>query len=574
MTKLESFHAEGNAVRQNRLLFDWLSDDGERAALYAELRAAGFPVLKFKSVLRTADTDDWPNQDVYFLSKREHVEAALKHYSVAPYAALGSGGRFMLGLDDRAPHDAQNKAAADALRFSRDELEACAKEAWRRAAILPLKNHVFNLPLDVAERAALHFVQLLFGFRDQGRGFLHPAMRATYTRLVFQIIGRHFVSDTGLPPDGSPAAVELKERLDEEIRKGARERTDRFLLDKGLPEETVIGRLFRYYGDDHRGTEDAIVVALGLVAGTIGNVSAAVSVVIDDFFTPRDGAEPLIDEAQRAARSPGKALEGLVRKAFLRHPPAPFLARTAVGEERTFTDAKGRTVTIPAGADLLLAVGAEPDEALVFGGAYGAGFIHRCIGEHLAWPLTVQIVRGVLLLPGLARVIDSDGEPSKLEKRWGVICERYPLQFQRDRLLNQQPLFVVLPIKAPVAENARKLEALTAGGAHTVEDALNGSHHVHFAWFTLIEGGTHLAMTTAYDGDFDAYVEHFAVMVDLFDEQFKLLDVDQPLPIREHPKEFVENIRKYNRAPMGRYFYSAYPKVSVADIENATKDAP
>ena len=85
------------------MLFDWLRDDHERAQLYAELRDAGFPVLQFKSLLRSSNHAEWPNQDVYLLSKKEHVEMALKHCSVKPYQALDSGGRFMLGLDSGEP---------------------------------------------------------------------------------------------------------------------------------------------------------------------------------------------------------------------------------------------------------------------------------------------------------------------------------------------------------------------------------------------------------------------------------------------------------------------------------------
>jgi hypothetical protein len=74
---------------------------------------------------------------------------------------------------------------------------------------------------------------------------------------------------------------------------------------------------------------------------------------------------------------------------------------------------------------------------------------------------------------------------------------------------------------------------------------------------------------TTFDGDFDAYVEHFAVKVSLFDEQFEFLDVEQKTPIRDHPKQFVDNIRKYRRNPLGDYFFSAYPLVSVAEIRAA-----
>jgi hypothetical protein len=92
---------------------------------------------------------------------------------------------------------------------------------------------------------------------------------------------------------------------------------------------------------------------------------------------------------------------------------------------------------------------------------------------------------------------------------------------------------------------------------------------VHFAWFSIVENGTHLAMTTVYDGDFDTYVEFFARDVPLFDDQFDYLAVKMPRPIQKYPKEFVEIIRRYNRAPLGNYFFSAYPLTDTATIRNA-----
>jgi hypothetical protein len=107
-----------------------------------------------------------------------------------------------------------------------------------------------------------------------------------------------------------------------------------------------------------------------------------------------------------------------------------------------------------------------------------------------------------------------------------------------------------------------------------VERALMDARNVHFAWFGLVENETHLAMYTVYDGDFDAYVEHFALKVPLFDEQFRYLDGAPPTPIRLHPKEFVDMIRKYNREPLGGYFYSAYPQAGVAGILQDRLDRP
>ena len=157
-SKLEEFRRAGSdSLAQNRLLFDWLSDDLKRKDLYDELRKEGFPILQFKSLLRSRNRGEWSMEDAYLISHQDQVEAALKHYSVEPYSKLGSGGRFMLGLDKREAHDPQRAVAARAMYYKPAEIEACAAAAFRRAAIRPLQDHVFDLS-DLAEQAALNFV--------------------------------------------------------------------------------------------------------------------------------------------------------------------------------------------------------------------------------------------------------------------------------------------------------------------------------------------------------------------------------------------------------------------------------
>jgi len=581
MSKLQAFSKEGNAIKKNGMLFDWLKDDHERAQLYAELRGEDFPVLQFKSLLRSSNRADWPNEAVYLLSKKEHVEMALKFCKVKPYQELESGGRFMLGMESGDAHTTQNRIAVRALEFETEEIKECARRAFERAAVLPLKNPRFNLATDLAEQAAIRFIELLFGFRDEAHPYLERAMSVAYTRLVFQIVGRHFVSDTGLPPTDTPEAKEGKERLKLEIRFAATNHDER----SGAPKETVIERLLRNYKDAD--SEELAIVALGLIAGTVGNVCAAVSIAIADFFADRGKGPPLIDEALRAARIPdGLDLKELIAGALVRNPPAPFLARTSTGERTGFKvrvahreRSEGWTdrcqndcgKPIPEGAHLILALGADADRDYIFGGLDPSDYPHRCIGQRLAWPLTLEIVRQLLLLPGLSQVIDPvGGKPEKLKKRWGAICQSYPMQFQRDRRLNLHPLHLVLPIKEPVKENAEKLLQLMRAGAPLIEEALDKQKFVHSAYFMLVEDETHLSMMTVYDGDFDAYVEHFAIDVPLFDEQLKYLEGAPPTPTRLFPKEFVEWIKRHNRAPFGGYFYSAYPTDTVADVKNAT----
>lgn len=562
-------------LQQNRFIFEALQDDAKRASLYAQLKANGFPALAFKSVLRHPGTGTWPSDDVYLLTSRSDINAALSQGSVAPYAGLDSGGKFMLGQDDPGAHGAQRKNAVAALRFSNRRITRCVREAVKRAMVLPHRLDEFDLVNDVAREAALRFVALVFGFPAKSHVLLQHAMWGTYTRLTFQIIGRHFVPDAGLPPSDSEATRKLRTDIEEQTRRAGEGRDFPEWWDKGVMKHSASGRIASMYG---RASEDAKVIILGLMAGTVGNITSAVSNVIDHFFETDDGqGGKLIDGATDAARRGDlPVLKAMIDRAMRWRPAAPFLARTA-REGLEVTGSRGSKLRVPKGAHLLLAMEADRpvDLDFIFGGADDQLFPHNCIGRHLAWPLVYETLRQVLVLPGLARVIDpATGRPKPLQKQWGAICTSLPLLHRRDRRFNQQPLFLMLPIKPPVAENALRLEILTRAGAPVVERALEDAKNVHFAWFGLNETRTHLTMYTVYDGDFDAYVEHFALKVPLFDEQFKFLDLAPPTPVRLHPKEFVDFIRQHNHKPLGDYFYSAYPRLGVADIHNRRLDGP
>lgn len=568
---LDAIRGEADALVQNRLLFEALRDDLKRNTLYAELKEAGFPPLPFKSAIRRGGSDEnWPSVQAYLLSSAEDVSTALREGSVKPYSELDSGGVFMLGEDEIAPHKSQRDNALAALQFNKGELTRCAEEAVRRAMVLPTKTHQFDLVTDVAEQAALRYIAMIFGLTAKAHVYLELGMRAAYTRLTFQIIGRHFLPDDGQIPKDSKKAVEVREDLEADILEAAHdvdrskeEWWDKNWLDKNN-QNAGLGVAARYPGDD----EMIRTVIGGLMAGTVGNITSAVANTIDYFFAEKmPGGARMIDEAiEYARRASPTALEELIVHAMRHRPPAPFLARTA---EKDILLGK---VTIPAGAELMLALGADLpiDPELMFGGGVDdSKYMHSCVGRHLARPIIHATVRQVLLLPGLSQRIDTaTGTPMPLVKSWGAICDEYPLQYQRDRRLNQQPLLFVLRIKEPVAENARKLVLLTKAGAAVVERALEEAHNVHFAWFLLVENNTHLAFFTVYDGDFDAYVEHFALKVPLFNEQFKYLVDAPPTPIQEYPREFVATIKKHNRTPLVNYFYSAYPTSCVADIQN------
>jgi hypothetical protein len=191
-SRLASIRGQTAPLLQNRKLFETLRNDRKRELFYKDLKAERFPALVFKSVLRKGgDTGNWPSEDVYLLTAREHIEAALRTGSVAPYAALDSGGRFMLGQDEfgqqpECPHAKQRKIAVEALHLDEktgcrsqaqsesgagelpsshcaSTIEKCVKAAVERAMVLPQKRHQFDLVTDVAEQAALRLMALVFG---------------------------------------------------------------------------------------------------------------------------------------------------------------------------------------------------------------------------------------------------------------------------------------------------------------------------------------------------------------------------------------------------------------------------
>ena len=251
------------------------------------------------------------------------------------------------------------------MHYKPKEIEACAAAAFRRAAIRPLQRHVFDLS-DLAEQAALNFMKLLCGLRDESHVWLQLLMSGAYRGLVFAIVGRHFVpaADAQLGSQLSARAKEVEKRLDEEILLAA-QATGEAPFRKGAPKEPVIKKLWGDPGGFD--VEMRKVIVKGLIAGTIGNVRVAVPIAIHDFFTRNDAkGRPLIDEARRAARKDGSKLDALITEALVRNPPTPFLARRSrplpAGESPlVFTDEKGAVKPIPDGAHILLVMGADPE---------------------------------------------------------------------------------------------------------------------------------------------------------------------------------------------------------------------
>lgn len=565
-----------SADQRNRLLFDWLCDDGDRRKLLKELGGAG---LEFPS---RAPIEDDPAPSRRDPPKQQHVLAELvtdaaricdilsdnTRYSSMPYAEIG-GRSFMLALDaGGVEHAAQRRVASAALQhFQPCQLAAAAQRATEQAAVLSLRGDAFDA-VEFAEQASLRYFALLFGFATRDHALLEEATRSGYRALQYVILARHFVSEPGLLPAAQATAARLLQRVSELIEEYDRLRREKLLpygpgdrreagaldwpagvqpqYELGLGFEPVLKRLPEVADDLHGGARAGLVV--GLLVGSVGNVASGVARMADRWLDDAGRPTTLI------------RWQELVDIDFQCRPPVPMLAR----RDEQAGDRQPRDLILLLDALAIQRAGCPH----AWGGGHRGPHSHECLGQDLARPIVAAVLDHVFHLPGLARRLDPlTGEPLELERQWAMGCTRLALQYERSKRRVQQPLIVPMRIKGPIAENAARLRQLIRAAAPRIEHALHDSRHVHYAWFEFLEQDSLLCLHTIYDGDFDAYIEHFALKVgDLFDLLFDCIEGAPPLPVSENPGAFIETIRRHNQAVAGGYFFSAHPLVACSQI--------
>lgn len=584
--------------KSNRLLLEWLSDDDDRAALFGLVNKTCSGALRFPSRdtgLRECDCEgfDRPHKPPRFehrwvtlITDRAAIQAVLRdngtHYSNRIYAELG-GGSFMLALDPKAAlaHAEQREAFRTCFPESREQLRKLSHLACQAASITALRAPEFDLA-NFAEQCALRFCQKMLGFALSDYRLLETTLRAAYWALVYQVMGRHFVSDPVAIPAAKQEMAKLLKRTsalidayaakDEDALKGC---TDRSVPEDLTPALKKLGELPSKLNGEQRA-----IVAVGAAIGTMGNVQAAACIAVKALFEDKkrweqgaacgpDGPSLWAKARLLAGQTPVAwpltctqldAWKALLEGSLRKNPPIPFLPRLRVDQHG---NADGEVILALGGGTL----DGPAYDALIWGGLPDVG-THNCLGKELAWPLIVEIVRQVMALPGLAERLDpEDATVIGLKKRWGFVCESYPLTHRRDGRVTQASLNVAMRLKAPVKDSADLVREVIRSGAPRIEEALRDARHVHFAWFELIESDTVLVLHTVYDGPFDAYIQDFALKVgDLFDLLFKCIENPPPMPVDKFPNEFVAHIQRNNRAPTMGYFFSAYPRSDVARI--------
>ena len=132
----------------------------------------------------------------------------------------------------------------------------------------------------------------------------------------------------------------------------------------------------------------------------------------------------------------------------------------------------------------------------------------------------------------------------------------------------QHPLTLVLPIqpdaRAALRAEVDRLQALPPE-ENPVIAALEAIGTVHFARFVFLDD-ERLAVITTYDGDFERYIMDFVDHIGpVFDMLLEHMADPPPLPVQQHPEEFLAYVRQHDLRCVGT-FYSAYPTRPVVDI--------
>jgi hypothetical protein len=591
---------------RNNLIFDWWCDEDDRKAFIASLNGVPTPIRSRSPIQDDpAPPLDKPAEqgfrNVYLISDPVHVHMALTRpdlFSNVPYAMLG-GGTFLLAQDSPAPgedrvdwHAAQRTFIEQALSYDEGTLRAWAQRAVEQAELTSLARPDFDLAL-FAEQAALRYLGQLYGYAFQDHVLLEEAARATYRALQYVTIGQHFVTEPLTVPTAQQGLGRLVTRTSDLMRDYADlARSPRsFSSPSGtewptgvqpwhelIPQHGVKRQppvLKRLAGlESNLSGRDRAAVAATMLAGTVGNIQSAVCLLTQALMELK--AERGEQERKRICDADVADLEKEFGEWVSRLPPMTVVPRRTRKAEKVPLGG----INIPAETDCLLILQAPrfcPHDSKddpcphAWGAVHDGHAAHACLGRRISQPLIAALVQRVLRLPGLKPALDAlTRETLKVERLWGFACTRYPLRFQRERVRAQQNLIVPMHVKSPISENAPRLRRLIAAAVPRVDYVLANFGHLHFAWFEFSDDDSVLVLRTIYDGDFDAYIQHFALRAgDIFDGLFEFLEGAPPRPVAEHPREFVEAIRRFNRAPFAGYLFSAYPGAETDQIRGA-----
>lgn len=338
-------------------------------------------------------------------------------FGVRPYAATNAvimgGANFLLGMEDSPQYEFEVSALRVVIR--RTDLDLIRSYVAANAKALTGKAGAAG-QLDIVEGFAralpLQLAGQYFGVPGPDPGTL-----GTWIRTMFIELFLNLNQDSGVATAGAQAGKAMGTYIEGLI---AQIRTD----GKGgaAPKDDILSRLLAAQSDPATSLSDDRVRdnLIGLLVGMIDNTQMGVVNTMDVLFNHPDKLQAAVAAAK--ASDPGELL-AFVQEALRFHPPAPVMVRLATQD---YMLAKGtdRETQIPAGKVVFAANASammdetELDTPLEFREGrpdyqymlFGWG-MHRCFGKYISQVQITEIVRSLLVLPGIRR---APGDAGKL----------------------------------------------------------------------------------------------------------------------------------------------------------------
>jgi len=338
-------------------------------------------------------------------------------FGVRPYAATNAvilgGANFLLGMDDSPQYEFEVSALRVSIR--RTDLDLIRSYVAANARALTGKAGAAG-QLEIAEgfgRALpLQLAGQYFGVPGPDAGTL-----GTWIRTMFVELFLNLNQDPAITAAGAQAGKAMGTYIEGLI---ARIRAD--CKGGAAPKDDILGRLLTAQSDPATSLSDDRVRdnLIGLLVGMIDNTQMGVVNTMDVLFNHPDKLQAAVAAAR--ASDPGQLLP-FVQEALRFHPPAPVLVRLTTQD---YVLAKGtdRETSIPAGKVVFAANSSammdetELDAPLEFREGrpdyqymlFGWG-THRCFGKYISQVQITEIVRSLLVLPGIRR---APGDAGKL----------------------------------------------------------------------------------------------------------------------------------------------------------------
>lgn len=345
-------------------------------------------------------------------------------FTVKPYVSK-LGPDFMLSQDDTALHT-REKAVMQSM-LNRDDLPAVRKVVKDRTnEFLDAGQGKLDLVPDFGRAVPVALVQDYFGYEDSSTELL----KEWSYWIQYDSFHNHPFSLPKEPKKISEKAGLSRKALAEYLTQLVPKVVEK--VKAGKPPKTIIGRMLmtQYPEDVGFPIQNAVRNMSGLLIGAVETTSQAAVQIVQHLLRLPDE----LSQAVALAQADDEKFDGYVWEALRFHPIAPYLFRESVSDY-DLARGKDHSVTIPSGTTVMPLIASAMFDPSKFPDPYTfnpnrpwfdtfhLGFgLHECLGKYIALVMIPEMVKQLLLRPGLK----ADGP---IDYQEGPFPESFPVSW-------------------------------------------------------------------------------------------------------------------------------------------------